>query len=213
MRKAGMAIVLAAALWPTAASAQRVVDRIVARVGNGAIAQSELNELGRYQMLVDGREQPAEDRLRDLAEQWIVEREAALSGYTASGKPQVEKAYAELQKRFGSKQAFEARLKQLGLTDAEVKHLQERELFLARFLDYKFRPEAQVEEQQVEAYYRNTLEPELKKSGQAVPSLEQVADQVRELLIQKQISQKAEQWLNQMRARWKVETVGGGNKP
>jgi len=193
-------------------AAQQVVDRIVAQVGDTVITQSEMNELGRYQQLIDGKEQPAADRLRELVEQWIVEREAQLSGYAAPGQQDVEKAYQALEKRVGTAEAFQKRLKELGLSEREVRRLVERQLLLARYLDYKFRPEVQVEEQQIEDYYRKTLVPELKRSGERVPTLESVADQVREVLTERGINRRAAQWLDEMRGRWKVEMVGGGPK-
>jgi peptidyl-prolyl cis-trans isomerase SurA len=203
-------IVAAMALWlAPAAAGQQLVDRIVARVGDDVITQSELSELGRYQQLVDGKEQPTGERLRELVEQWIVSREASLSGFSAPGKQDVEKTYADLEKRFGTAEAFRKRLQELGLSESEVRHLLARQLFLSRYLDYKFRPEVQVAERQIEEYYRKTLVPELQRAGQRVPTLESVADQVREVLMEQGINRRAAQWLDEMRARWKVEMVGG----
>ncbi|HVB98984.1 MAG TPA: hypothetical protein VNJ12_06580 [Candidatus Dormibacteraeota bacterium] len=206
MKRTWCILLLASWLAP-AAAAQQVVDRIVARIGNGVITQSQIVELGRFQQLVDGREQPSAQRLRDLADQWIVHREAALNAFPAPGAQELQRAFAGLEKRFGSAAAFEKRLKEIGLTRSEARGLLGREIFLNHYLDYKFRPEVQVDEQEIEAYYRNTLAPQLKKTGQAVPSIESVADRVREVLVERGVTERAGRWLDQMQQQWKVDPV------
>ncbi len=208
LAQAAMVIGLAAALAGTA-RAQQVVDRIVARVGRDIITLSDIQELGRYQQLVQGKEQTQAERLRELIEQWVVQRDAMLSGFRAPAKADVDKALAGLEKRFGSPQAFGARLKELGLSEGDARRMVERQLFLSRYLDFRFRAEVQVTESEIEDYYRNTLVPELKREGQAAPPLESVADRIREVLIERGISQRAAKWLDELRTRWNVQTIGG----
>jgi peptidyl-prolyl cis-trans isomerase SurA len=192
-----------------AAAAQQVVDRVVARIGSDIITHSDLAELGRFQQLMDGKVRSSSDRLKELAEQWIVAHEASLSGFTKPTAKDVDKATADLSARFGSAQAFQNRLKQLALSEDDVRQMLGRQLFLTRYLDYRFRPEVQVGEEQVEAYYQKTLVPQLQQKGQSVPPLDRVEDQVRELLVQQDINRRAVQWLDRMEERWKVERVEG----
>jgi parvulin-like peptidyl-prolyl isomerase len=212
MRKA-IAILLATFGLASAASAQQVIDRTVAQIGGSVITQSQIVELGRFQKLVDGKEQSASQRLNELAQQWIVKRDAALNDFPTPSAQEVQRALAELEKRFGSAAAFEQHLKSAGLSASEARRLLDREMFLSRYLDYKFRPEVRVDEQQIEEYYRNTLVPELKKTGQAVPPIARVADQVREVLVERGVTQRAEHWLDQMQQEWKLSPVGGSTKP
>ena len=205
---ATLSLFLSLCLAP-AARAQQLVDRIVARVGTDVITLSELDELARFQQLVDGKQQPAAERVRELAEQWMIGHDASLSGFRAPAAADVEKAFAALEKRFASPTAFHQRLKQLGLSENQVRRLLERQIFLTRYLDFRFRAEVQVTDKQIEEYYRNTLLPELKRSGQSAPPLEAVADKVREVLIEQGISRRAAAWLDDLRARWKVDLIGG----
>ena len=198
---------------PVAAAAQQVVDRIVARVDSEVITQSEVDELGHFQQLVDGKQQSAEERLTELVEQWMINREASFSGFHAPRAAAVQKAYASLEKRFGTPEAFARQLKAVGLSQDEVRKMLGRQLFLSGYLDYKFRPEVQVNEKDIEDYYQKTLVPELKSKGQPLPPLDSVADQVRELLIERGVSRLSAEWLNQMQERWKVERIGGPESP
>jgi parvulin-like peptidyl-prolyl isomerase len=204
--------ILLASLWlAPAAAAQQVVDRVVARIGDNVITASQVAQLGSFQLLVDGKRQTPAERLHELAEQWIVKREAALSGFPPPTAPEVKSAYLALEKRFGSAGALEKRLKALGLSDSDARQLLAREMFLGRYLDYKFRPEVQVDERQIEEYYRETLVPELKKAGQSAPPIAAVAGEVRQVLVERGVSQLAGRWLDQMQAQWKVDTVQGLN--
>ncbi|HEV2387479.1 MAG TPA: hypothetical protein VGS20_09510 [Candidatus Acidoferrales bacterium] len=207
---------LALAGWlvvPPAAAGQSVVDRIVARIGSEVITESDLTELGRFQQLIGGKQQTGADRLRELGEQWIVAHEASLSGFTKPTAADVDKACADLARHFPSLPAYQARLKQLALSPGDVRRLIGRQIFLSRYLDYRFRPEVQVGEQQVESYYQKTLIPQLRHMGQAVPPLDRVEEQLRELLVQQGINRRAALWLDQMQERWKVEKVEGNASP
>jgi peptidyl-prolyl cis-trans isomerase SurA len=212
MRRRILIAVLALSL-PSAAAGQQVVDRIVARVDTDVITQSELDELGNFQRLVSGKEQTADERLRELVEQWMVGREASYSGYHPPAAAEVDKAYASLERRFASPQAFALKMKELGLTKDDARKMLERQMLLSGYLDYKFRPQVQVTETDIEEYYRKTLVPELKREGQPVPSLENVSDRIREVLIERGISRLSAEWLDQMQERWKVEKIGGPATP
>ncbi len=83
----------------------------------------------------------------------------------------------------------------------------------ARYLDYKFRPAVRVDPAAIEKYYREELAPAFAAKGQPPLPLEAVQDQIRELLIQREISRRAAQWLEEARSRLKVEFAKPGNGP
>lgn len=190
------------------AAGQQMVDRVLARVGDAIITRSEVDELGRFQQLVDGHAQSAAVRLSELIEQAIVARETALADFSAPAPERVEQAYRELQARFGSPAAFARRLAELGLSDRRVRWYLQRSLLLNGFLEQRFRPEVVVTDQQIEQYYRQELVPGLQRRGLPVPPLPQVEDQIREVLTERAINHRFAAWLEQMRAEVKVERVG-----
>jgi len=67
--------------------AQQVVDRIVARVDEDIILQSDVDQLARYQLLVDGKSESQEQILERLIDQWIVRKEAEASRFPAADRP------------------------------------------------------------------------------------------------------------------------------
>ncbi len=189
-----------------------VVDRIVARIEDDILTLSELRELGRFQQLANGASAPRamasdDELLKQLIDQWIVSTEASVAQFPHPSKEEVQAEVARLTAQFGTADAYHARLKELELTPASVTRQVERQIYLARFLDYKLRPTAQVESADVEKYYREELVPALQKRGQKAPPMDNVEDQIRELLTQREISARVTKWLDDTRSRLKIDIV------
>lgn len=194
--------------------AQQVIDRIVVRIEDDILFLSEVRELGRYQELVEGHAASEDKLLAQLIDQWIVNHEAAAARFGHPAEADVRAEVDALVKEFPSPEAYQVRLDKLGLNQTTVQRLIERQLYLARYLDYKFRPAAQIEAAAVEKYYREELLPELARRGRPAPRLENVQDRIRELLTQREISVRAARWLDETRGRLRIEITlsrpGGG---
>lgn len=201
-------VLLAALLaWLAPAAGQQVVDRIIARVDDDILTLSELRELERFQRLVEGRAADQEALLRQLLEQWIVENEAAATRFPRPTAARVEQELKRLAGQFGSAEDYRARLAEFGLTESAVRRLLERQLYLGAFLDYRFRPAVSIEDAEIESYYHSELLPRLKVEGREPPPLSRVAEQIRDLLVEREISARAAEWLEEARARLRVEYV------
>jgi hypothetical protein len=186
---------------------------VAARIEDDVITESELRELSAFQELVDGHPQPRVEVIKELADQWIVRGEARAAKYPRPSQEEVDRAYAQFMGQFPSPQEFTARCAKAGLSEAGLHRLIGEQLYLSRFLDYRFRPAAQVDEKQIEAYYRDEFAPPLKSRGEAVPPLDKVEDTIREVLIQRALNDRAEKWLDETRERLKIDVVFEGNVP
>ena len=191
----------------------RVVDRIVARIEDDIILQSQVRELGAFQQLIDGHAESDDKLLEELIEQWLVETEAAASHFPQPAQSEVDRELKRLTDHFANPENYASRLNELGLSAAQVRQLLSRQIYVARYIDYKFRPSVQVEPAEIDAYYRKELLPELAKNNQPVPNRAAVEDQIREVLIQRGISQMTAQWLDETKARLKIEIETAGGKP
>jgi hypothetical protein len=205
----GLAILVAGT---PAAQPQQVVDSIVARIEDDILTLSEVRELGRFQQLANSDKEKraaAEDELiAMLIDQWIVNAEATASRFPQPTSAEVQQGVERLAGRFGSAEAYRARLRELGLTEQSVTRHVARQIYLSRYLDSKLRPLTRVEDAQVEQYYREELAPEMRKRGQEAPALESVDGQIRELLTQREISARAAKWLEETRTRLHIEITG-----
>ena len=100
-------------------------------------------------------------------------------------------------------------MKELGLTPDQVRRLLSRQIYVERYVDYKFRPSVQIEPADIDAYYKNELLPELAKKNQPAPARSAVEDEIREVLAQRQISDLTGKWLDDTKSRLKIEIANG----
>jgi parvulin-like peptidyl-prolyl isomerase len=207
----GSAAQAAAAFAP--AQTTRVVDHIVARIEGDIILQSQVRQLGAFQQLIEGRAETDDKLLEELIEQWVVETEASAAHFPEPAQSEVDRELKRLQEHFASPEKYAARLKEQGLSSADVRQLLSRQIYVERYLDYKFRPSVQVEPADIEAYYRKELLPELSKKNQPAPARAAVEEKIRELLVQRGISDLTAKWLDETKSRLKIEIEPAGGKP
>lgn len=191
----------------------QTIDGIAARIEGDIITDSQVREIAAFQQLVNGKPKSRDEIIRELADQWVVRQEAAATRYQEPSTADVELAYNQLVKNFPSPADFRSRLATVGLSDAAVRRLLREQLYLSRFLDYRFRPAAEVSEKQIQDYYDDELVPELKKRGDKIPPLDDVDDKIREVLIQRAIDQRSTQWLDETRGRLNIQIVPQEENP
>lgn len=194
-------MVLAAGRVP----AQEVIDRIVARVENDIILLSDVRALERYQQLVEGKAESDAQILDRLIDQWIVRNEADTARFARPSEADITAAVERVQKSFTSPAEYDARKKQIGLTDPEVRNIAAAQLYLSNYLDSRFRPSAKVESKDVEEFYEKAVLPRAQAHGQAPPPLDAARDYIHEALVQRSIDEQADRWLNESRGRLHVE--------
>jgi parvulin-like peptidyl-prolyl isomerase len=195
-----LATLSATSVWP-----QKVIDRIVARVQDDIILQSDLRELGEYQMLVEGKSESDQQLLERLIDQWIVRKEAETARFPEPSDAEVERSLQRLKKSFATPQDYEERRKQAGLTESEIRRMITSQLYLSGYLDSRFRPLIQVDQKAIEAFYKDCVLPRAKARGQAPPTLDAASDYIQEALIQQGINEQADRWLKESRDRLHVE--------
>jgi len=203
----GLAIVLAspAIAMPQSAQLAQIVDAIVVRIEDDIITLSELRELAAYQKLLDGRSQSNEEIRSELIEQWVVNNEATTTGFPLPAQAEVDRELSRVETSFSSPAVYQQRLEVVGLTAAAVRRIITRQIYLARYLDYKFRSSIQVDDAALADYYRDHLVPELQAKGQQAPPLTDVTEQIREVLIEQGVNERTAAWFDETKPRLKIE--------
>ena len=191
----------------------RVVDRIVARIEGDIILQSQVRELGAFQQLIEGHAEGDDKLLDELIQQWVVETEATASHFPQPAQSEVDGELTHVRENFARSEEYASRLNELGLSAAQVRQLLSRQIYVVRYLDYKFRPSVQIEPADIDTYFKTELLPELAKNNQPAPERAAVEEQIRELLIQRGISNLTVKWLDDTKSRLKMEIEPVGGKP
>ena len=189
--------------------AQEVVDRMVARVENDVILQSDMRDLGHYQILMDGKSESNGKLLDLLIDEWIVRNEATVSRIAQPSEEDVDKSIARLKRSFSSPEEFEERRKQSGLSEQALRRMTRSQIYLSNYLDTRFRAAIQIDDKDIEDFYKTRVVPRAESRGQTPPTLEAAHDYIQEVLVQQAINEQAEKWLKESRARIHVDILLG----
>ena len=188
----------------TAAGAQKVVDRVVARVEEEIILQSDVEQLAKYQLLLDGKSESDAQILDRLIDQWIVRKEAEASRFPEASDADVERGMLLLERSFAKKEEFVAQREKAGISEAELKQIVIAQAYLSNYLDSRFRPTVQVDEQAIQDYYNQVVIQRAKARGQEPPSFDVARDLIQEVLIQRGINEQSDKWLKESRTRLSI---------
>ena len=109
-----------------------------------------------------------------------------------------------LMRSFAKPEDFEAQRTKAGLSKADVRQIVVAQTYLSNYLDSRFRPTVQVEEQAIEDFYEQAVIPRAKTRGQEPPSFEAARDVIQEALIQQGINEQADKWLKESRDRLSI---------
>ena len=195
------------ALVPGLGLSQEVMDRIVARVETEIILSSDVRQLSRYQVFLDGKAQSDGDILNLLIDQWIVRNEATVARFPKPSDDDVNRSIERLKRSFASPEEFQARQKNSGITDEEIRQFVGAQLYLSNYLDSRFRPAIQIDEKAIEEFYKSRVEPRAESRGQTPPTLDTARDFIQEALVQQAINEQADRWLKESRTRVRVEIM------
>ena len=201
----GIFLAFAIAATTSYLPAQEVVDRIVVRIENDVILLSDVRALGHYQQFLNGKSETDTQILDRLIDQWIVRTEADASHSLRPSDADIDRDLSRVRNSFGSEEEYEAKKKQAGLSEREVRSMLASQLYLSNYLDSRFRPAVQVDTKEIEDFYQTAVVPRAKARGQEPPALDAARDSIQEALIQNGINQQAERWLKESRVRLHVE--------
>lgn len=198
---------------PATTAAQELLDRIVARIENDLILLSDVRLLSHYQLLVEGKSESDSGILDRLIDQWIVRNEATVARTPQPSDSDIDRAVQRLIQGFSSKEDFDARRNLAGLSDADIRRITADQLFLNSYLDSRFRPTVQVNEQAIQDFYKNALLPRAQARGTTPPTLDAAHDYIQEALVQRGIDEQADRWLKESHARIRVTKMLEENQP
>lgn len=197
-----------------------VLDRVVAVVNNRAILSSDVDEEIRLAVLDPGRAgmgvltpQVALEQLisRSLIQQQIREEDARAANATPA---EVEARLDEIRhevpacvrQNCASDAGWKAFLAAHDLTQERVESYLRYRLEILRFIELRFRQGIRISQQDVQAYYTDTLLPQY-GPGDAIPSLDQVAPRIQEILLQRQVNILFDDWLKNLRQQGEIEVL------
>jgi hypothetical protein len=180
-------------------------DRVLAIVDEDLILDSDL-----LRIIALGLAQPnpgEADRefrrrvLAQLIDQRLRFHEIDRFGFEQVPAALVDQHVQEIRDRFKSADELDRRLKEVGLTPAGLRQLVSRQLMVLTYVDERLGPKVFVTLEDINAYYRDVLTPELEKQGKPVPMPDEVREQIREVLKQKLLNKEIDTWTEELRRK------------
>jgi hypothetical protein len=197
-----------------------VLDRVVAVVNRRVILSSDVDDEIQLSVLDPNRvgqgtltRQGALEQLisRAQIEQQIRQEDAQAAEPPAS---EVAARLNEIRKELpacvrancASDEGWKTFLAGHGLTPQRVEIYLRYRLEILRFIEQRFRQGIQISQQQIAAYYNDTLLPQY-APGEKSPPLDQVAPRIEEILLEQQVNVLFDDWLANLRKQGDVEIL------
>jgi hypothetical protein len=181
-----------------------VVDQLAATVNGEAITQSDIIwGLALDSNVAELKEdsQDMTEMLNQLIDQSLLFDEAEHLPNLEPTPDEVNSAIGDLIRRFPSEAGFYQRIGRVGLTAEMLQSIMRRRLQILKYIDFRFRSFAIITEDEIQRYYRETLQPQLRARGLTPP--EQPADQERymieSILVEDRIDRETERFLESAR--------------
>lgn len=205
-------LVVAAAVLAGVCPAQQVVDRIVATVNRQPILLSDWDVEMRYEAMLDQKPLPVDDAaargaLDRLIDQELIRQQMKPYRIIEPTPAELAERVAEIRKQLpnaGTPSGYSALLERYGITEAEVRDRIATQFLILRFIDVRLRPSVHVDQRSIEAYYNDTLAPQVRQKGEQPAPLADLAPQIEELLSQQRVDALTSDWLKDLRQQGQI---------
>ena len=195
------------------ASAQKVVDKMVATVNAGVktdlITYSDLLwqlALQPDTPLDNPRSEDLNKALRLLIDQRLILQEAEKLPAIAPTAKEVTDARDELARYFASAGEFQQRLLKVGLTSEKLDEIIEQRLKMERYLSFRFQNFVVVTQKEIADYYKDVYVPRVRTRfpGRLVPTLEEARAEIETQLTEAKIESDTDAFLDTARERAEI---------
>ncbi len=214
MRRA-LQLVLVAALLGAACLAE-TVDRIVVVVNRRIILASEWDQAVRFEALADHKDLKTltavdcAHSLDRLIDQQLLEQQIANTTYQPATPAELAQAVASVRQQIlpnGTEEQWHALIRSYGLTDEDVEERVRVVLDIERFIDLRFRPNIHIDPRTIDAYYRNTLVPQIEAEHGQMLSLKDATPKIEETLVQQRIDEGLSEYLKTLRSQSHIQRM------
>jgi hypothetical protein len=200
---------------PLAAFAGEVIDGVIATVNRKPILQSEWDDAVRYEAFMQQKplravtEGDRVSALERLIDRRLLESQMSDASRFAPSRDEVRVGLAKLREQIpGAKdnQAWQKMLSSYALKERDIEAGLRSETLMMNFIEVRLRPSVHVQPEEVEAYYRAQVLPDMEKVGVKVVTFEELEPRIREVLVQQHIDQLLDTWLHNLRQQTPIHS-------
>lgn len=216
MRRLSYIAMCTVLLLPAAASAGEIIDAVVATVSRQPVLQSEWDDATRFEAFMQQKPLTAvtdKDRVRALQrliDRKLLEVQMNNPNYLAPSADELRAAMAKLRAQIPTAKddaGWRAILAEYGFTEREIENSLRSETQMMNFVEVRLRPTIHIQPEEVEAYYRAQVLPDLERAGVKVVTLQELEPKIRELLVQQHMDELLDAWLHNLRQQTPVHST------
>ena len=202
-------------LVPLTALTGEVIDGVIATVSRKPILQSEWDDAVRYEAFMQQKplravtEGDRVSALERLIDRRLLESQMSDANRFAPSRDEVRVSLAKLREQIpGAKddQAWQKMLSSYALKERDIEAGLRSETLMMNFIEVRLRPSVHVQPEEVEAYYRAQVLPDMEKVGVKVVTLEELEPRIREVLVEQHIDQLLDTWLHNLRQQTPIHS-------
>jgi len=190
-----------------------VLDRVAVSIGNTAITLSEIETQYRLERFLDGQDprpdpspQQLDEARRRLIKQKLLTLETEAEPVDVSGLDEAAgRMLDQVRHLYPDAESYASSRNLTRLTEQEVVDRLMTQVRTLRLIDRRLRPNAWVDQSEIEAYYRKVFDPDrARPDGSPPPALAEVESQIRELLLEQELDQLLDEWLKELETTHRV---------
>jgi hypothetical protein len=198
------------------AFAGEVIDGVIATVNRKPVLQSDWDDAVRYEAFMQQKplravsESDRVSALQRLIDRRLLEIQMSDSNYLAPSRDELRMNLAKLRDQIPAakdEQHWRALLASYGFTQRDIEACVRAEMQMMNFIEVRLRPNVHVQPEEVEAYYRSQVLPDLEKVGVKVVTLQELEPRIRELLVQRHMDELLDAWLHNLRQQTPVQNM------
>lgn len=179
------------------------LDRILAVVDDDPILASDVRQVIALGLVA---RQPNEStrqlwrRVLDLQiEQRLRSHDLDRFGFADVPPQAIEKSFQEIRGSFPSPEAFQQRLREVGLSEDGLRQLAARQLMVYAYVEERLGARVFVSLDDITAYYHEVLAPRMLRDSANLPPLDDVREQIRGVLREQRLLEEIQRWTVELR--------------
>lgn len=199
------------------------LDRVVAIVNDDLILDSDVNEELRLQAFdpYHTRSELSSTRaIERLINRDLILQQVKLQPEQQPSDAEVTKQIDQLRKDIPACSEYQCQTKagwdhflaDHGFTEDSFFTRWKDRMTVLSFIEERFEMGVNVKPDQIQSYYEKTLVPEYQRQHTPAPKLDAISSQIREVLLQEQISNLLQDWLKSLRAQGSVVVLHPGEE-
>jgi peptidyl-prolyl cis-trans isomerase SurA len=216
MRRALYIAICIFLLAPMAAVGGEVIDGVIATVNRKPVLQSDWEDAIRFEAFLqqkplgDVTEADRTEALRRLIDRSLLEIQMPGPDYLAPSHEEVRAYLSKLRAQIpaaGDDPGWQKVIAAYGFSQREIEANVRREMQMMNFIEVRLRPNVHVQPEEVEAYYRTQVLPDMERAGVKIVTLQQVEPKIHELLVQQHMDVLLDAWLHNLRQQTQIENL------